>query len=261
MSQIVGEVKDFHDELTPKCVSTYTLAFTQAPTTVPFLDLPADVWRLCFVRSGRLLASGLDESRLEAVRAPLGAALATRTDTCVDKVKETVAEKQKELSRSIAPQVRAAMLPAYQRGFAEAGTGSHRRRVAVVPLLRGTYMFKKPFNLPLLFGFGPLMTYAFLGADRRSCTEGEQDNVCRSCTACDGTTSATVLLTFCPSFPVWDSLVSDNTCGQNAMLPLRQDVQKLVRSICVESTMTELQENYGMLWEATTVPAPGNVYV
>jgi hypothetical protein len=25
-------------------------------------------------------------------------------------------------------------------------------------------MFKKPFNLPLLFGFGPLMTYAFLGA-------------------------------------------------------------------------------------------------
>jgi hypothetical protein len=127
MCEIKSEVKKFHEQLTPK-----------------------------------LLQAGLDEGRLESIRAPLDAALATRTEKAADKVKEAVQAKQKELSRSIAPQVQQKMLPGkqarrallscsccvsmpitvsrmvvceiagYQTGYAEAGTGSHRRRVAII---------------------------------------------------------------------------------------------------------------------------------
>ena len=95
--KLIADVKQFQDDLTPQ-----------------------------------LLAAGIDEARLRSIRAPLDAALNTRADTAVDKVKEVVQSRQKDLSRSIAPMVQKAMLPGYQKGFAEAGTGSHRRRVSIV---------------------------------------------------------------------------------------------------------------------------------
>ena len=37
-----------------------------------------------------------------------------------------------------------------------------------------------------------------------------------------------------------------------AMIPLRKELQKLVATVCVELTVQELRENFGMLWEPTT---------
>jgi|EP01047_Picozoa_sp_COSAG01_P072588 hypothetical protein len=80
-----------------------------------------------------LLAAGLnDQERIKSVRAPLEATVSTRAAVASDQVKEAVQGRQKELSRSIAPLVQAKMKPGYERGYAEAGTGSHRRRVGIV---------------------------------------------------------------------------------------------------------------------------------
>ena len=37
-----------------------------------------------------------------------------------------------------------------------------------------------------------------------------------------------------------------------AMIPLRKELQKLVATVCVDLTVQELRENFGMLWEPTT---------
>jgi hypothetical protein len=41
-------------------------------------------------------------------------------------------ERQRELSRTVVPLIQTTMTPGYERGFAEKGSGSHARRVAVV---------------------------------------------------------------------------------------------------------------------------------
>lgn len=155
MCEIKSEVKKFHEQLTPK-----------------------------------LLQAGLDEGRLESIRAPLDAALATRTEKAADKVKEAVQAKQKELSRSIAPQVQQKMQPGYQTGYLEAGTGSHRRRVAIIEK-----HIQKESKTMFAEAVAPVMA---------------------------------------------------------AMIPLRKELQKLVASVCVDLTVQELRENFGMLWEPTT---------
>ena len=37
-----------------------------------------------------------------------------------------------------------------------------------------------------------------------------------------------------------------------AMIPLRKELQKLVATVCVDLTVQELRENFGILWEPTT---------
>ena len=138
----------------------------------------------------KLLAKGLDVGRIRSIRTPLAAAMTTRAASASDRVKAAVQARQKELSRSIAPMVMAKMKPGYERGYAEAGTGSHRRRVAILE--------------------------AHIGSEsKRMFGEAVQ--------------------------PVMQS-----------MLPLRKEIQRLVETICVEKSMAELREHYGMLWEATT---------
>ena len=116
--------------------------------------------------------------------------MATRTDKATDKMKEVVQAKQKELSRSIAPQVQQQMRPGYQTGYLEAGTGSHRRRVAIVE----KHIHKQSKTM-FAEAVAPVMA---------------------------------------------------------AMIPLRKELQKLVATVCVDLTVQELRDNFGMLWEPTT---------
>jgi len=80
----------------------------------------------------QLVSAGLDESRLTMIRGPIDQALKTRAEAAVDAAKEAVQNKQRELSRSIAPEIKNAMEPGYSEAFAEYGTGSHGRRVAIL---------------------------------------------------------------------------------------------------------------------------------
>ena len=73
-----------------------------------------------------------DADRLAAIQAPLRAGTVSRTSAAAEAVKAEVQKQQKELSRSISPKVQAIMMPGYEKGFAEAGIGSHRRRVAII---------------------------------------------------------------------------------------------------------------------------------
>ena len=56
-------------------------------------------------------------------------ALLTSVRAVVDDIKERANKQQRELSRSLEPAVQSAMTPGYAEATAEAGTGSHRRRV------------------------------------------------------------------------------------------------------------------------------------
>ena len=50
----------------------------------------------------------------------------------LSEVREAAQKQQRELSRGIEPIVQGRMLPGYDTATAEAGTGSHRRRVAIL---------------------------------------------------------------------------------------------------------------------------------
>ena len=102
-----------------------------------------------------------------------------------------VQNKQKELSRSIAPGVQTRMKPGYEQAYAEKGTGSHRRRVALLEAYLQT-----------------ASTEMFMQAV---------------------------------------------TPVVQALPPLRTEVAAIVSALCVVSTLDDISENYGVLWEDTTV--------
>ena len=155
---IVQHVKCFHDELAP-----------------------------------RLVAKGQNTSRIKNIRTPMDAMLSTRVANTSDKVKDAVQGRQKELSRSLVPVVQSKMQPGYQRGFEEAGIGSHRRRVTIV-----------------------------------------EDHIRNE------------------SKSMFDEAIQP---VMQSMLPLRKEILSIVKDICIEKSMDELHENYGILWEATTEKA------
>ncbi|KAH8048053.1 hypothetical protein JL720_15915 [Aureococcus anophagefferens] len=87
----------------------------------------------------------VDKARrgLDALDGAVAKALAAAHDDLAARLGDAAAEpalakldaarkQQKDLSREITPLVQAAMQPGYDRGFVEKGTGSHRRRCAVV---------------------------------------------------------------------------------------------------------------------------------
>jgi hypothetical protein len=80
----------------------------------------------------KLAAAGLDKAQMAVLQSVLTTEVKQKFAASVGRVLKAVQEQQKELSRSVAPQIQQAMAPGYERGFAECGTGSHRRRVAVV---------------------------------------------------------------------------------------------------------------------------------
>lgn len=84
----------------------------------------------------------------------------SRTAAAAEAVKAEVQKQQKDLSRSIAPMVQNIMTPGYDMGFAEAGTGSHRRRVAIVEghlSKQSKTIFAKSIS-PILEALVPLRT-------------------------------------------------------------------------------------------------------
>lgn len=77
-----------------------------------------------------LRTAGVPESSCSALGSAASAeALLTSLRTVVSDIKEMAQKQQRELSRSMEPAVQTAMTPGYTEATAEAGTGSHRRRV------------------------------------------------------------------------------------------------------------------------------------
>jgi hypothetical protein len=54
------------------------------------------------------------------------------TNAVAAQARSHASSRQKDLTRSVTPLVKQQMTPGYDRGIAEAGTGSHRRRVDAV---------------------------------------------------------------------------------------------------------------------------------
>lgn len=79
-----------------------------------------------------LVNAGISAELLEEIRATHVASLAGRIEALKDEMRALTQTEQKELSRAIVPSVRDHMRPGYAHGFAEKGTGSHRRRCAIV---------------------------------------------------------------------------------------------------------------------------------
>ena len=79
-----------------------------------------------------LKAAEVPESAAAALggTASAGAGLPNSLRSVVSDIKESAQKQQRDLSRSMEPTVQAAMTPGYTDATAEAGTGSHRRRVA-----------------------------------------------------------------------------------------------------------------------------------
>ena len=77
-----------------------------------------------------LRSGGVPESSCSALGNTASAdGLLTSMRTVVSDIKEMAQKQQRELSRSMEPAVQTAMTPGYMEATAEAGTGSHRRRV------------------------------------------------------------------------------------------------------------------------------------
>ena len=74
----------------------------------------------------------LDAARVAAARKAHEASSSAVASSALAATKDHIQKQQKDLSREITPLVQAAMQPGYDRGFVEKGTGSHRRRCAVV---------------------------------------------------------------------------------------------------------------------------------
>jgi hypothetical protein len=74
----------------------------------------------------------LDAARVAAARRAHEASSSAVASSALAATKDHIQKQQKDLSREITPLVQAAMQPGYDRGFVEKGTGSHRRRCAVV---------------------------------------------------------------------------------------------------------------------------------
>lgn len=79
-----------------------------------------------------IVASGGDGARVAAMRRPLEETLHASLAGDVEKIREYVQGKQRDVNRELVPAVQAAYKPGYTRGFAEAGAGSHRRRVDII---------------------------------------------------------------------------------------------------------------------------------
>ena len=79
-----------------------------------------------------LKAAEVPESAAAALggTASAGAGLPNSLRSVVSDIKESAQKQQRDLSRSMEPTVQTAMTPGYMDATAEAGTGSHRRRVA-----------------------------------------------------------------------------------------------------------------------------------
>lgn len=79
-----------------------------------------------------LVAGGLDSATAAGLKDAASSGVGALLGSLVDAVKAQTQEKQRDLSRGITPLVKDKMVPAYERGNAEAGSGSHRRRCAVI---------------------------------------------------------------------------------------------------------------------------------
>lgn len=93
----------------------------------------------------KLTQAGLEKAQIDMLKTVLDTEVKQKFSSSVGRVLKAVQEQQKELSRSVAPQIQEAMTPGYQKGFMECGTGSHRRRVAIVEShasARSKYMFQ-----------------------------------------------------------------------------------------------------------------------
>eukprot|EP01051_Picozoa_sp_SAG22_P013015 SAG22_NODE_1412_length_4477_cov_8.593878_3_plen_355_part_00 len=127
------------------------LAAIQAPVSNGCAFFTAfDSWNHClFVR-----VSCLNRDRCQQLRA----GTVSRTAAAAEAVKAEVQRQQKELSRSISPKVQTIMTPGYDMGFAEAGTGSHRRRVVIIERhvdAESKTIFSEAIS-PILEALGPL---------------------------------------------------------------------------------------------------------
>ena len=121
--------------------------------TAPILKAVSVQWERAFLSGLQTTLDSLrDEVRaaLDAFHASFTAALADASvpsaglgaapcDSLVSalagvlsEVREAAQKQQRELSRGIEPIVQGRMLPGYDTATAEAGTGSHRRRVAIL---------------------------------------------------------------------------------------------------------------------------------
>ncbi|KAH8045915.1 hypothetical protein JL722_13967 [Aureococcus anophagefferens] len=102
----------------------------------PVYRAVATHWEKAMVDKARrgldALDGALDAARVAAARRAHEASSSAVASSALAATKDHIQKQQKDLSREITPLVQAAMQPGYDRGFVEKGTGSHRRRCAVV---------------------------------------------------------------------------------------------------------------------------------
>jgi len=79
-----------------------------------------------------LVGAGVEEELAKGLRDAASSGVQTKLGAVVDGVKTKMQAQQRDLSRGVTPLVKEQMQPGYSAGMAEAGTGSHRRRCAVI---------------------------------------------------------------------------------------------------------------------------------
>ena len=128
--------------------------------------------------------------------------LLTSLTTVVGDIKESVQKQQRDLSRSMEPAVQEAMTPGYSAATAEAGTGSHRRRVAK---LEG-----------FVAGEAPKMF--------KAATDGVVSKMSSLASTIGGTLRKDVVhaarATLCTAYcPLWDELGDKHVQARRALVP------------------------------------------
>ena len=91
--------------------------------------------RACFkeeLRAAKLPGSETLLARADLLEGPQSRSIESKLTDAAAAAKRAMTDRQRELSRTVVPLIQTTMVPGYDAGTAERGTGSHRRRIDVI---------------------------------------------------------------------------------------------------------------------------------